>query len=132
MNIFKGTIISIQVSGSMSLVSINAGDIIFSSIVLETQDTASYLKEGNEIKVIFKETETVIGKGLMHQVSMQNKIPGQITEIEKGILLSKINIDATIGKIVAIITSNAVDQLQLQVGETIMVMIKTNEIMLSQ
>lgn len=132
MNIFKGTVISIQVSGSMSLVSINAGDIIFSSIVLETRDTASYLKEGNEIKVIFKETETVIGKGLMHQVSMQNKIPGQITEIEKGILLSKISIDATIGKIVAIITSNAVDQLQLQVGETIMVMIKTNEIMLSQ
>ncbi|MGH2563179.1 MAG: TOBE domain-containing protein [Ginsengibacter sp.] len=132
MNIFKGTITSIKVSGGLSLVEINVNGIFLKSIIIETPDTASWLKEENEINVIFKETEVVIGKGLEHNVSMQNKIRGEIFEIEKGELLSKLTIAAAIGEIVAIITSNAVHQLQLQVGETITAMIKTNEIMLSQ
>jgi molybdate transport system regulatory protein len=74
----------------------------------------------------------VIGKGSQHAVSMQNKIPGKIFEIDNGALLSKITIVTPVGKVVAIITYNAVQQLQLQVGETITAMIKTNEIMLSQ
>jgi molybdate transport system regulatory protein len=132
MNIFKGAITSIRVSGSLSLAEINVSGILFKSIIIETPDTASWLKEGNEINVIFKETEVVIGKGPEHNVSMQNRIPGEILEIEKGALLSKLTISAAVGKIVAIITSSAVHQLQLQVGETVTAMIKTNEIMLSQ
>ncbi len=132
MNIFKGAITSIRVSGSLSLAEINVNDILFKSIIIETPDTASWLKEGNEINVIFKETEVVIGKGPEHNVSMQNRIPGEILEIEKGALLSKLTISAAPGNIVAIITSGAVDQLQLHVGETVTAMIKTNEIMLSQ
>lgn len=132
MNIFKGAITSIKVSSSLSLVEINVNGIFFESIIIETPETASWLKEGDEINVIFKETEVVIGKGLEHNVSMQNKIRGEILEIEKGELLSKLTIAAAIGEIVAIITSNAVHQLQLQVGETITAMIKTSEIMLSQ
>jgi molybdate transport system regulatory protein len=132
MNIFKGNISSIAVSGSLSLVEIDVDGIFFKSIIIETPGTAAWLLHGNEINVIFKETEVVIGKGLQHAVSMQNKIPGEILEIDNGALLSKIIIGTTVGKIVAIITTNAVQQLQLQVGETITAMIKTNEIMLSQ
>jgi molybdate transport system regulatory protein len=132
MNIFKGKITSIKVSGSLSLVEVNVGDILFKSIVIETPGTAAWLVDDNEINVIFKETEVVIGKGSQHAVSMQNKIPGKIFEIDNGALLSKITIVTPVGKVVAIITYNAVQQLQLQVGETITAMIKTNEIMLSQ
>jgi molybdate transport system regulatory protein len=132
MNIFKGKITSIKVSGSLSLVEVNVDDILFKSIVIETPGTAAWLVDDNEINVIFKETEVVIGKGSQHAVSMQNKIPGKIFEIDNGALLSKITIVTPVGKVVAIITYNAVQQLQLQVGETITAMIKTNEIMLSQ
>ncbi len=132
MNIFKGKITFIKVSGSLSLVEVNVDGILFKSIIIETPDTAAWLANGNEINVIFKETEVVIGKGLQHTVSMQNKIPGEILEIVNGALLSKITIGTTVGKIVAIITYNAVQQMQLEAGETITAMIKTNEIMLSQ
>ena len=132
MNIFKGKITFIKVSGSLSLVEVDVDGILFKSIIIETPDTAAWLVNGNEINVIFKETEVVIGKGLQHTVSMQNKIPGEIFEIDNGALLSKITMATTVGKIVAIITYNAVQQMQLEVGETITAMIKTNEIMLSQ
>ena len=132
MNIFKGKITFIKASGSLSLVEVDVDGVFFKSIIIETPDTAAWLVNGHEINVIFKETEVVIGKGLQHTVSMQNKIPGEIFQIDNGALLSKITIGTTVGKIVAIITYNAVQQMQLEVGETITAMIKTNEIMLSQ
>ncbi|MDP4285282.1 MAG: TOBE domain-containing protein [Bacteroidota bacterium] len=132
MNTLKGEIRSIKVNGNLSLVTINVSDIVFKTIVIETPGTASYLKTGNNINVIFKETEVVIGKGLEHFVSLQNKLSGNILQIENGKLLSKLTIETPVGNIVAIITLDAVLQMQLQEGETITAMIKTNEIMLSE
>ncbi len=132
MNTLAGAITSIKVSGNISLITINVNDIIFKTMVIETPVTASWLKIDNKINVIFKESEVVIGKGLEHRVSLQNKVPGRIIEIQKGELMSKITVDTSVGNIVAIISLDAVVQLNLQVGETVSAMIKTNEIMISQ
>lgn len=132
MNILKGAIVTIKVSGNLSLITVNANGIFFKTIVIETPITASWLKIGNEINVIFKETEVVIGKGLEHFVSLQNKVPGKIIDMQQGELMSKITVDTAVGNIVAIISLDAVMQLDLQIGETVSAMIKTNEIMISQ
>lgn len=132
MNAFKGTIQSIETQGSLSLVKIKVLTFLFSTIILETPSTASYLKEGNTIRVLFKETEVVIGKGTDHLISMQNKLAGEILTIEKGLLLSKLILHTAIGELTAIITSNAVKQLALEKGEKVTAMIKTNEITLSK
>jgi len=133
MNNLKGNIKSINNKGSLSIVDINVGNnIIFKTIIIESPKTASYLIEGHKINVIFKETEVVIGKGVIHPISMQNKVVGTILNIEKGELLSKVTIDIAIGKIVSIITTSAVENLELSLGEEITAMIKTNEIMLSE
>ncbi len=132
MNIVTGAITSIKVSGNISLVTITANNISFKTMVIETPDTAAWLKMDNKINVIFKETEVIIGKGLEHLVSLQNKVPGKIIEIQRGELVSKITVDTPVGNIVAIISLDAVMQLSLQQGETVTAMIKTNEIMISQ
>lgn len=131
MNSLPGEISNIKTSGSLSLVEINVDTIVFKTIIIDTPDTVSYLKLGNKVNVIFKETEVVIGIGLGHKISMQNQIVGELHIIEKGDLLSKLTIATTIGNIFSIITSNSVDHLELKVGDTVTAMIKTNEIMLS-
>ncbi|MFY0652398.1 MAG: TOBE domain-containing protein [Cyclobacteriaceae bacterium] len=131
MNTLKGIVEEVSANGSLSLVRINVGDLDFSAIVIETPESADYLSVGADIKVIFKETEVVIGKGSDHNISLQNRIPGTINTLESGELLSKITIDSAIGDIQSIVTSNAVKQLQLEVGSEVTAMIKTNEIMLS-
>ncbi|APD05887.1 hypothetical protein UJ101_00335 [Flavobacteriaceae bacterium UJ101] len=132
MNTFKGTIQSIETNGSLSLVKIEVQTLIFSTVVIETPHTAPYLKKGTTIHILFKETEVVIGKNTDHLVSMQNKVQGEISKIEKGALLSKLILHTAIGELTAIITSNAIEQLNLQEGEHVVAMIKTNEIMLSK
>lgn len=132
MNILNGIIEELSVNGALSLAYIRVGETRFTVIVIDTPETVSYLKVGNPIQVIFKETEVIIGKGTGHQVSLQNKLVGQIRKIESGALLSKIMLETSAGRITSVITTNAVKKLQLKEGNEVTAMIKTNEIMISE
>lgn len=132
MNIFKGTISNIKTSGSLSLVEVNIDGIIFKSIIIDTPETAFYLKINNDVKIIFKEAEVVISKGNLENISLQNKVSGLIIKIEKDELLSKITLKTKIGEIRSIILTDAVEQLVLKNGDEIVAMVKTNEMILSE
>ncbi|TDI70514.1 MAG: tobe domain protein [Bacteroidetes bacterium] len=131
MNILSGTIQDLQVHGNLTLVKVVVSDITFTSIVIETPETAPYLSIGTPIKVMFKETEVIIGKSGA-DISLQNQIPVKVVSIEQGQLLSQLNLQYQEYTLCSIITSNAVKQLQLQPGVEVIAMIKTSEIMLSE
>ena len=132
MNILKGTIEKLSVSGSLTLINLKVQHLPITAIVIDTPETASYLKIGNAISVVFKETEVIIGKGNTDQISMRNKFVGIISKVQSKELLSKLTIDTPVGEISSIITTNAVQQLNLTEGIEVTAMIKTNEIMLSE
>jgi len=132
MNSLQGKITSIENQGNLSLVTIKAGPITLKSIVIETPASAGYLKEGKEINILFKETEVIIGKENDAQISLQNRIPCTILNIKKGALLSKLSLKYEEYLIGSVITSRAVEQLNLSEGDKVVAFIKTNEVMLSQ
>jgi len=132
MNTLKGKISAIEVNGSLTLVTANVDGIALKSIVIETPETAPYLKVGNAIKVLFKETEVIIGIGNISNISLQNRIPGKIASIEKGSLISKLTIKTKVGEITAVISTSAVELLNMLQGMEVTAMIKTNEILLSE
>ena len=132
MNKIPGIITEIKVEGNISLLSIHSGEIKFTSIVLEVPETSAYLKVGNPINILFKETEVIIGKGDVKFISLRNKIDCVVDSIEQGKLLCKLFLSSELGEIRSIITSNAVNQLQINVGDRVVAMIKTNEIILSE
>lgn len=132
MNILQGTITKTQTSGSVSIVNIEVQGHSISSIVLETPTTSSYLKIGASVQVLFKETEVVIGIGNFNNISLQNKFHGTITQLDKGEVLSTLAVSTTVGTIHSMITTNSVNQLNLSIATQVMVMVKSNEIMLSK
>ena len=132
MNILKGTIEKLTISGSLTLIGIKVDTIDMSAIVIDTPKTAPYLKIGNTITVVFKETEVIIGKGNTDEISLRNKFKGTIEVLESKELLSKLTIKTNVGKISSIITTNAVKQLKLELGTTVTAMVKTNEILISE
>jgi len=132
MNVLKGKIEYITVNKNLSLISVNVNGQLLSAIVIDNPETAPYLKQGNSIKIIFKETEVIIGKEKTDNISLQNKFTGTVESIETGELLSKLTLNTTIGKIISIITTNAVNQLELKKDSEITAMVKTNEIMLTE
>jgi molybdate transport system regulatory protein len=131
MNKILGTITEITTEGSLSLVKLKAQNSILTSIVIDTQETASYLKTGNEIKILFKETEVILAKEITGIISLQNKMECIVDSFEKGNLLCKIVLNFGANKITSVITRTAFDQLDIQENDEITAMIKTNEISLS-
>jgi len=132
MNILKGSIQEIEVNGDLSIVRVLVGNSLFSTIVIDTPETAGFLHVGNEVKVIFKETEVIIGVGDMSGISLRNKLSGKVLQIDSDKLLSKLRLETEVGEITSIITANAVRQLQIVKGMEVTAMIKTNEILLSE
>jgi molybdopterin-binding protein len=115
----------------MSLVTLQvADDLILKAIVIETPESADYLVVGRKLGVLFKDTEVVIGTGEWHTISLQNRIPGRISVIEHGRLLSRIHVKTGVGVIQSVISSNSVERLGLKVSTEVTAMIKLNEMML--
>ena len=132
MNTIIGKIVSVESNGELSLVRMTSAGLKFTSIVIDTPQTAAYLKPENPVKIIFKENEVILANRADCSISLQNKMPGEIIKVESDKLLSKLVIKTPVGNITSIITSNAVKQLDLYLGKNIVAMVKTNEIMLSE
>jgi molybdate transport system regulatory protein len=132
MNILKGKIEAIDVNGDLSIVKVRVGDMSFSSIMIDTPVTAPYLQINNSIRVIFKETEVIIGIGSVDGISLRNKMVGEVISIASDKLLSKLMIKTKVGEITSIITTNSVRRLKIKIGTEVTAMIKTNELILSK
>ncbi|MDT0677283.1 TOBE domain-containing protein [Autumnicola musiva] len=132
MNTLKGEISAIHSSGSLSMLSILVKGLQLKVIVVETPETASYLRTGKEINLLFKETEVILACGPFSAISIENRIPGTIIKILQGELLSEIKISTLQGEITAVIANTAIEELQLSKNTEVIVMVKSNEIMLSE
>lgn len=132
MNILKGKIDALKTEGRLTIVTLDVNGTLLRSIIIENPDTVSYLKIGNPIQVIFKETEIVIAKGQSIPVSIENQIAGTITGMTNGELLCSLILKTEVGELKATLTSESASRLKLQVGELVTVMVKTTEIMLSE
>ena len=132
MNVLRGNIAEVRVNGELSIVRVDAGGHLLSCIVIDTPETAEYLVKGEAVKVIFKETEVIIGIGSTDGISLRYKFKGRVARIDSDILLSKLTIATSVGNITSIITSNAVSELGISMGSEVTAMIKTNELILSK
>ena len=131
MNRLSGKIKFIKSDEYFSIVEIDVNGVILNSIIIETPETVSFLKIGSPMNIMFKESEVSIAKNLSGKISLQNKIPCFVKKIERGKLLSKIFLDCKGSTINSIITTTAVEQLELKINDEVLAMVKTNEVMLA-
>jgi molybdate transport system regulatory protein len=130
MNKLTGHIVLVESSEHMSMVDIDVDGDVFSSIVLETPDTASYLKQGGSVCLLFKETEVSIAKNLTGLISLRNRFKATISKIEKSDLLTKVFLNYKSNVIVSIISTRSASKLELKEGDSVEWLVKTNEVSL--
>jgi len=129
-NRLKGQIVAIDSNSHMSLVDVAVGDDVFTATLLETPETADYLKVGYKVTLLFKETEVALAKDLSGLISLRNRFSVIVRNIERGGILSAIELDYVGKALMSVITTRAVERLQLAVGEQIEALVKANEIAL--
>ncbi|MGB5188978.1 TOBE domain-containing protein [Robiginitalea sp.] len=132
MNRLEGHIGAIRTCDQISRVTavLDAGQEI-QAVVIETPETAPYLKKGSKTAVLFKETEVILCLPGNSQISEPNQIPAQVDKMEAGILFTWIGLRTPIGDLGAIIPSESVSLLGLTPGKEVIACVKTTEVMLS-
>ena len=132
MNRLRGQISGIESNGHVSLVDVKVGGDTFSAILLEAPQSASYLKVGNTVQVLFKETEVSLAKNLSGQISLRNRMTATVKQIRHGEILSEVLLDYHGLAIVSIITSRSVRRLELKEGDAVEALVKANEVSLME
>ena len=129
MNKISGEIVEISSSENISLIAVNTGSRVLYSLIVEIPETAKYLKIGEKIYLLVKETEIALAKNIQSsQTSFLNQIDCTVEEIISGKVLSKIVLDCETCRLKAILPSKAIKQMNLKENENVVALIKANEI----
>lgn len=132
MNRIQGTIREMISEEGISLVTVEASGALFAAVVIDTPETAAYLKTGNEVWLVFKETEMALGKQLAGGLSIRNRFEATITGIAGGKVLTKVSLDYRGTTLDSVITTASAERLKLQVGDPVEGLVKTTEMSLMQ
>ncbi len=132
MNRLLGTIIAIESNEHLSLVDVFAGQDKFTAMLMETPQNAPYLKVGNTVAVLFKETEVSLAKNLSGELSLRNRIKGTVQKIRRGDILCEVVLDCNGLALTSIITTRAMKRLELQEGDEVVALVKANEVSLME
>jgi molybdopterin-binding protein len=132
MNQLRGRILTISSSDHVSLVDVEVMDSIFTATLLETPDDAPYLKSGNVVNILFKETEVSLAKGLTGLISLRNRVMTTVEKVNCGVILSEVVLDYHGSRIISIITTGSVKRLNIQPGDQVEALVKANEVSLME
>lgn len=132
MNRLRGRIISIQSNDHVSLVDVDVSGDIFTATLLETPDDATYLRMGNVVDVLFKETEVSLAKGLSGLISLRNRVTTTVKLVRSGIILSEVVLDYRGQAISSIITTGSIRRLDIKPGDEVEALVKANEVTLME
>jgi len=129
-NRFRGHISSIVTSGTVSRVGVEVGGAVLSAVVLETPDTAAYLRTGGTIVCLFKETEVGLARALTTPVTFGNVLEGVVESTENGVLFTRVRLRCAGGELTALVGSAEADAMDIRTGETLTALIHPGEISL--
>lgn len=132
MNRLKGQIVAIDCNEHMSLVDVAVGGDVYTATLLETPESADYLKVGNRVTLLFKETEVSLAKNLSGLISLRNRFPATVRSIQRGDILSAVMLNYADKTLISVITTRGMDRLQLVVGDAVEALVKANEIALME
>lgn len=128
MNQLNGTIKHTKSVEGITHVYVDVGDNIFSVLVLSGNE--EYQKE-ESVNLLFKETEVMIAT-IESIVSARNSFVSPITCINTGEILAEIHFNFEGTKIVAVVTKQALDYLQCNIGDNFRWFVKSNEVMIAK
>jgi len=130
MNKLPGIITNIQQSGAILLVDIKVADRLFSALLIESANQPEWVKVGETIDIVFKETEVSLAKNLSGQISLRNRMQCVVLKIDKGELLSRVFLKFQDYTLSSAITTRSVDSLNLNIGDKVEALVKSNEVSL--
>ena len=132
MNILPGKIYKVESVKGISLVDVCIEKDQFSSLIINSEATDDYIREGNKVNMLFKETEISLKRYHDKLVKRQNKVIVDVLKVSKGHILSEIKMNYKGFNVTAIILTRLLNELALEEGKKAVMILRTQEILLSR
>lgn len=128
MNKLPGTIQKITKSEAIMLLDLEVFNHPMSALLTESPFATDWIKEGNSVMVVFKETEVSLIKDFTGKLSLRNQLPCIVTAIEKGPIIGCVHLLFKNHHLTSAITSRSIEAIGLKPGDEVTAMIKANEV----
>jgi len=132
MNRLPGRISLVESSGDLSLVEVDVGGDIITSMVLDTPESAPHLSPGSEVAVLFKESEVILALTDLGAISIRNRLACRVLGREAGALLTHFRLGYRDRLLHALITTRSAKDLGLRDGDEVIALVKTTEVSLER
>ena len=131
-NQLPGTVTSVTSGEAMATVKVrlDGGQDVTAAITSEAVKDLG-LAEGSVVRALMKATEVALATGTVDGLSIRNRIPGTVSDVSAGGAMASIKIDIEGGGLTAAITNDAVTDLGLTAGSSVVALIKSTEISLA-
>ncbi|MFE0104907.1 molybdopterin-binding protein [Streptomyces sp. NPDC059009] len=131
-NQIAGTVASVTTGEAMATVKVrlDGGQDITAAITTEAVKDLG-LAEGSAVKALVKSTEVSLATGPVQGLSIRNQIPGTVSDVAAGGAMASVKVDVEGGALTAAITKDAVTDLGLAAGSSVVALIKSTEISLA-
>lgn len=108
------------------------GTSVLKSVVTNESVDEIELRVGESIYAIIKAPFVMVAKDKPTNISIRNIIETKVTEVKKGIVNGELKLAMGDQTLTAVITEDAVEDLDFTVGETVYALIKANFIILAK
>lgn len=132
-NNLKGSISEIKKGQINSEVVLSIGnDVVIKSVVTNESVEDMSLKVGDTVYAIIKAPFVMVAKDKPTNISTRNIIETKVTEVKNGIVNSELKMAMGDQTLTAVITEDAVEDLNFKVGDTVYALIKASFIILAK
>jgi molybdate transport system regulatory protein len=131
-NQLPGTVVSVTPGTVMATVRarLNGGQQITAAVTLEAVKDLG-IAEGSAVRALIKSTEVSLATGAVAGLSIRNQIAGTVSSVATGDAMATVKVAVEGGELTAAVTKDAVDDLQLAAGSSVVALIKSTEISLA-
>ncbi|WP_353940549.1 TOBE domain-containing protein [Streptomyces sp. HUAS MG91] len=131
-NQIAGTVASVTTGEAMATVKVRlaGGQDVTAAITTESVKDLG-LAEGSDVRILVKSTEVSLATGPVQGVSIRNQIAGTVTDVATGGAMASVKVDVQGGALTAAITKDAVTDLGLTSGSSVVALIKSTEVSLA-
>ncbi|GGS75154.1 molybdenum-binding protein [Streptomyces tanashiensis] len=131
-NQLPGTVTAVTTGEAMASVKVrlDGGQDITAAITADAVKDLG-LAEGSAVKALVKSTEVALATGPVQGISIRNQLAGSVTEVSTGGAMGSVKVSVAGGELTAAITKDAVEDLGLAAGTSVVALIKSTEISLA-
>lgn len=125
MNRLPGVVTAVERSGSIALIDVAVDGQTCTALLLDADQER--FRVGAAVTLAFNETEVALARNLSGLISLRNRLPATVESIEEGQLMSRVLLRVGTHGVSSVITTRSLRALQLQAGDAVEGLVKSNE-----